>query len=115
MWDDDDDDYSYGDDEESPGLGPCCVCGKEDETVRNLYALDKRAPVPGTGWGCFQCGLPSDGAMAVVCDECHEKGAKLVYVIYGMAGDKGRMLRSELSDEDFKHDMSKHPEAEYGR
>lgn len=25
--------------------------------------LDKKAPQPGTGWGCFACGLPQDEAI----------------------------------------------------
>jgi hypothetical protein len=54
-----------------------------------------------------------DGAMAVVCDACHEARAALVYVIYGKAADKQRVPVGDLSDEPFEHDMSKHPEARH--
>ena len=27
----------------------------------------------GSGWGCVQCGLPAEGAVAIVCDACIER------------------------------------------
>lgn len=95
-------------------LGPCCACGKDDETVRNIYVLDRLAPVPGTGWGCVVCGLPPDGACAAICDECHEKKAELKWVQAGYATDKARILIRELPEEPFEHRMEFHPE-ETGR
>lgn len=50
-------------------LGPCCCCGAIGP-VRTIISLDRKAPVPGTGWGCVVCGLPPDGALAVLCDAC---------------------------------------------
>jgi hypothetical protein len=52
------------------GLGSCCVCGKEDATVRNLVLLPWKGGHPGHGWGCLVCGLPGNGATAVICDGC---------------------------------------------
>jgi hypothetical protein len=84
--------------------------------VRNFIMLSRRAVTPGTGWGCFVCGLPQDGAMAVVCDGCLEgyaDGAKMLrFVIDAQTGQCGRVPIEGLSDEPFEHDMSKHPEAE---
>jgi hypothetical protein len=34
----------------------CCGCGGRGN-VRNIVMHNLRAPVPGTGWGCFQCHL----------------------------------------------------------
>lgn len=57
--------------------GPCCACRRSDVDVRNLIMLPFRAPQPGTGWGCVVCGLPSDGAIALVCDACLEADAPI--------------------------------------
>ena len=57
-------------------LGQCCACGKSGPDVRNIVMLSFRGPDPGKGWGCLQCGLPTDGASAVLCDGCAEAGAE---------------------------------------
>jgi hypothetical protein len=115
MWDDDDDDdvLDYQDDEEPLELGPCCACGKAGPTVRNVMMLNKRGPTPGKGWGCFQCGLPMDGATAVLCDACLEGKAKIIWVCDGYPKDGVRVRVDALSPERFDHDMSKHPEAQF--
>ena len=59
-------------------LGMCCACRLAGPTVRNIMMIPFRAPVPGKGWGCLVCRLPSDGAVAVVCDACLESGAPIV-------------------------------------
>jgi len=109
--------YDYDDDpEEDEGniqtldLGACCACGKEDVTVRNILALRQKAPVPGSGWGCVVCGLPMDGAMAVVCDACLQVSAPLKMAIFDNAAKKMRISYSRLSGE-HEHDWIKHPEA----
>ncbi|MCL6578010.1 MAG: hypothetical protein K6T73_01305 [Candidatus Bathyarchaeota archaeon] len=91
-------------------IGSCCACGKEDKTVRNLIMLNLKGHVSGAGWGCFVCGLPPDGAIAVICDECVERNVKtdeIKWVIKGYALEKGMGLRTELT-EPFGHDMTKH-------
>jgi hypothetical protein len=96
-------------DDDPLDLGTCCACHKSGPTVRNVFLLHKLAPVPGTGWGCFQCGLPFDGADAVVCDACLESKAPILDAIYGLAEDKKRVPYHTLTGY-FDHDMSKHPE-----
>lgn len=64
-------------DSENPSLGPCCVCGGT-EKVRTILALHKKCPTGRGGWGCLVCGLPSDGAVAVVCDACCEAPTQLL-------------------------------------
>lgn len=91
-------------------LGPCCACGQKGPTVRNIIALGKRAPIPGTGWGCVQCVLPMDGAQAVACDGCIETGAEIKEVAHGYLAEKGRMAITGLDQTPFKHDMTRHPE-----
>lgn len=94
-------------------LGPCCICEATGETVRNVIMLDKAAPQEGTGWGCVACGLPANGAVAVVCDRCIEANQvvdRLRFAIDGYAGRKQRMPIGELQDlpPDFKHDDAAH-------
>jgi hypothetical protein len=110
MWDDDDDDFDEYKEEADPiDFGPCCVCGKEDATVRNIMMLNKRTPA-GYGWGCLQCDLPMEGAIAVICDECLVPDVVIKEYVFGQVSDKKRALVSTLSDEVFDHDMTKHPE-----
>ena len=95
-------------------------------TVRNIVMMTRRAPVPGTGWGCMQCGLPLDGAIFVACDRCVEVGVWCpasgpvevclgsgpvpVEVCLGSVKDKKRLPVGLLAREIFGHDCSKHPE-----
>lgn len=104
-----------GYDLEAPDLGPCCICERSapEANVRNIIMLDRRGPIPGRGWGCFVCGLPLDGASAVVCDDCLGDGEdlepRLRFACRGWAATDGRIPIAELT-EPFGHDMSKHPE-----
>jgi hypothetical protein len=92
-------------------FGTCCICERA-EGVTNILMLDQRAPIPGHGWGCVVCGLPSDGAVAVLCDACLDLYAKqhdaLRFVCRGYPGHEGRVPISELSPEPFTHDEAKH-------
>jgi hypothetical protein len=98
-------------------LGRCCIC----ETyvgVTNAVMLDRRAPVPGTGWGCVVCRLPNDGAAAVLCDGCLdfiEAGVAPIYVCDGYAKDDRRTLFCQLPPERFDHDEDKHRQEEEAR
>lgn len=85
-------------------LGACCACGKEGETVRNVMMLEKKAPVPGTGWGCVLCHLPNDGAVAIVCDDCVEHSRETLYAINGFAKNKLRILITALTGK-HEHNM----------
>lgn len=89
-------------------LGPCCACGGR-LNVRNIVTLSRRAPTPGRGWGCAQCGLPTDGAIAVVCDSCLEGQVPLKQVCDGHPGD-GKRVPIESVTVPFLHDLSRHPE-----
>ena len=101
-----------------PYLGPCCECGG-GANVRNVVMIPQRAPKPGTGWGCVQCDLPPDGAVAVLCDKClvalgYCKEARPLRVCAGWPADGKRMAYSDLATERFDHDLSKHPEVHCG-
>lgn len=99
---------------DSPDLGPCCNCGSTG-AVNNVVTLHQTAPIPGTGWGCFQCGLPMDGAIAVLCDGCLEQVAagetEIKAVIVGQPVDGVRININDYEHQPFNHDLSKHPEA----
>ena len=70
------------------------------------------APVAGKGWGCVVCGLPSDGAVAVVCDACLESGAPILDVCSGYPASGVRVARESLT-EPFDHDMAAHEGEQY--
>lgn len=94
-------------------FGACCACRQTGPTVRNLIALEVAAPVPGTGWGCVECGAPSNGAVAVLCDACVETGAPILDVCDGYPVSGQRVPR-ETCTTPFTHDMTKHPEEQEG-
>lgn len=92
-------------DNDHPTLGTCCVCGT-DQGVVNVMMLNQRGPMPGYGWGCVVCGLPSDGAIAVVCDQC--VGQPIKFVCRGYPGENDRVPVHQLPVEAFDHDEAKH-------
>lgn len=99
----------------TPDLGPCCICRGTGEDVRNVIMLKKKAPIPGKGWGCLQCGLPMDGAAAVLCDFClmtyRARGEEILkYVCRGYPASDGRVAIQTLSTTEFDHDLTKHPD-----
>lgn len=103
-------------------LGSCCICERIDPTVRTIITLPKRSPSPGKGWGCLACGLPTDGALAVICDVCagpvDEVGCnldstvpeRLRFACRGYPGADGRVPIGELDPTPFVHDLSFHRE-----
>lgn len=95
-------------------FGPCCACGTKGPTVRNIVSLNKRLPPSDrktSGWGCFTCGLPLEGANAVVCDECLETGVPIRFACLGYLtdADHPRIPIDQLT-EPFDHDYFKHNE-----
>ncbi len=104
IWALDKDDPDY--DARPLDLGKCCACNCTSESVQNLVMLDKKSPIPNTGWGCLTCGLPYDGAIAVVCDDCLQKLQSgqdiLKYAVLGYPTEKGRCNIADLT-EDFDH------------
>lgn len=97
----------YEAEDEKPDFGPCCACRQEGPTVRNFVALNKRAAVAGTGWGCVVCDLPADGAVAVLCDKCLAENAEIQDVCHGHAASKERSPFAALT-EDFDHSHDLH-------
>lgn len=93
-------------------FGPCCIC-ETRKFVRNVLCLKQKSPILGRGWGCLECGLPSDGAVAVLCDKCfdlfREKKVALKFACRGYPASDGRVLFETLTGS-HDHDMSKHPE-----
>jgi hypothetical protein len=94
---------------ESPAvdLGPCFACGGRTD-VRNLICLPFRAPVAGTGWGCFVCGLPADGAVAVLCDACKEGSRRLLHCCRGYPTSRKRTALHGYESPCFDHDPARH-------
>lgn len=98
-------------DDDGVPTGPCCNCLRVGR-LRNLVLLSRRGPTPGQGWGCVECGLPFDGAVALLCDDCMSGAAATPrFVCQGFAAaDEPRVPFESLSPEVFDHDPSKHPE-----
>jgi hypothetical protein len=112
MTDDDGPEDDDGLEEEAEDLhvpGPCCACGRTDVPLRNILMLPQRAPVDGTGWGCFVCGLESNGAVAVVCDACLGSARLVTLACHGYATSGERARRADLR-EPWEHDRARHEE-----
>jgi hypothetical protein len=90
-------------------MGPCCACGRRGAGVNNIVMLDEEGPMPGTGWGCFVCELPMNGAIAVVCDACLTTGREIVEVCLGVLSEQRRIERP-CSPVPFAHRLERHPE-----
>ncbi len=97
--------------------GPCCSCGRENRTVRNVIMLRKRSPIEGRGWGCVVCKVKPNGAVAVVCDRCLREhylepvDSWLKWACRGYPATDGRIPFAQLEGE-FDHDMRFHPEVQ---
>ena len=94
-------------DDDDIDLGPCCGCGATGADVRNIVMLDVKAPEPGKGWGCVVCGLPMDGAYAVMCDVCIGLSVEPREVVAGYMAEKRRVRRARCIER-FAHDATKH-------
>ncbi len=90
-------------------VGPCCSCGRDNLEVRNVVMIEQKNPGGKDGWGCLQCHLPMEGAVALICDECAELGRPIKFAVDGEIKNKKRIPVESLGAE-HKHDMSQHPE-----
>lgn len=95
---------------EEMDLGSCCCC-EGTEAVRNIGMLPKKAPVPGTGWGCLICCLENDGAVYVCCDKCLEEKRPPKFACFGYPKD-GKRIRIEELQGVHEHNMDLHLEEE---
>lgn len=93
-------------DEAGPNLGLCCNC-KASRAIIPIV-ITRRAPVPGKGWGCVVCGLPPDGAVAVLCQACGCADPHPRFVCVGYPKEGVRVPIEQLPPGEFDHDMSKH-------
>jgi hypothetical protein len=100
-------------------FGPCCIC-EGTVGVRNVLMLSQNSPTPGRGWGCVVCDLPSDGAIAVVCDACVGNAeahgltvsSLLRFACGGYPGWDGRVPIGQLAGT-HDHDRTKHPAEDF--
>jgi len=92
--------------DDARGLGTCCICEGE-RRVTTIVMLSFKNEVPGHGWGCVVCALPSDGASAVLCDRCADEyiagRAKLLSACRGYPAEDGRVSIDALTIE-HEHD-----------
>jgi hypothetical protein len=89
-------------------FGRCCACECEGAQVRNIVLIELRSPEPGEGcWGCLTCGLPTAGAVAVLCDDCVVAHNEPSLVCLGPPA-ANRRLPLDLLTERFAHDPAKH-------
>ena len=100
--------------------GNCCVCEEKiTDALANIFQMDYKVPVPSgtnpeTGWGCFVCNLPMEGAVAVVCETCiRVYGEVSVWdqIKFLMDGRDRRIPVPPVEERiHHDHDYSKHPE-----
>lgn len=96
--------------------GPCCGCGRplrHPLTVVLLEVKTKPVETPDGlrrfGWGCETCGLPPEGAFAVLCASCAAVGVEPTHAVLGDPEDKQRMPIRELLDQGpHEHDQRYH-------
>ncbi len=93
--------------------GPCCAC-EGTENVRNVVMLNVKGTMPGHGWGCVVCGLPCDGAVAVLCADCLDRNEQPRFAVDGYLVNGKRIPISQLTTP-HTHDMSRHPEGQKAR
>jgi hypothetical protein len=93
---------------EMESLGTCCGC-ETPIGVRTIVTLSFRNKVPGHGWGCVICHLPTDGASAVLCEACTvrlQEGEDVIrFACRGWPAVDGRAPIGKFT-EPFEHDMS---------
>lgn len=92
----------------------CCKCERSDVPVRTIVQFQFEAPEGFQGWGCVQCGAPSRGAVAVVCDGCADtmkSGEEVRFICGGKyMGDDVLVPLQGYERRPFGCDLSKHPE-----
>ena len=97
--------------------GMCCVC-EAPNADPNFFQMDYKVPeTVETKWGCLKCGLPIEGAIAVVCDGClrkHGPDAIDDHIKFLMDG-RDRRIPVPPPEERIPHDhdYTKHPEVNY--
>ena len=94
-------------------FGTCCVC-EGDLVDCGLVALGFKVDSE-SGWGCHQCGLAMEGAIAIVCKVCYDKYGVHIedHIKVLMDGGKGRIPVPPVATRiPHKHDLSLHPEYE---
>ena len=89
----------------------CCACG-QCAISRNIAMLPWLCALPGKGWGCVVCGIPANGAIAIICDRCAETGKDIADIAWACCGDGAGFEPIDLTKArgEFGHDLSKHPE-----
>lgn len=94
-------------------FGTCCACESEME-ICGIVQLDYKVESE-SGWGCVQCGLSTEGAMAIVCGDCYDKYGEDIedQIKYLMNGKKGRISVPPVENRvTHEHNLSLHPEYE---
>ena len=95
-------------------LGTCCICGAGSGSPA-IVMLNQRSPISGRGWGCILCGLPANGAIAVVCGDCCQRrdsgqlavAKDLRWACRGYPATDGRVPVEELTGT-HEHDLVRH-------
>jgi hypothetical protein len=93
---------------------PCCGC-RVDRKLTWLVHVSRLAPTPGTGWGCDGCGLPNNGAVALICDPCRALGNAVVIrdVCTAVANRSGRTPIELVERTAFDHRWERHPRKDW--
>lgn len=98
----------YLEDETPLDLGLCCAC--REQPANSIMMLQMKSPRPGNGgWCCFQCNLPTEGAVAYLCGGCIGDERAPAVAAIGPLDDLEYINIDELT-EYHSHDLWLHPE-----
>ena len=91
-------------------FGTCCVCEAEIYEIAYIvdlpYKLDQKTK---SKWGCFTCGLPIEGGIAIVCAICIESPTVETDIKFAMNGfDKRVPVPPKDARVPHQHDLTQH-------
>jgi hypothetical protein len=92
--------------EEYQNFAPCCACETKEGDIKNIVMLNQKLPGGGKGWGCLQCGLPLEGAIAALCNPCIDLGRPIKFAVVSL--DSEERIPVEQLGGVHEHDMTKH-------
>lgn len=86
----------YIDSPSGPVLTTCCACGRE-VYCPFVVLIRRRAPSPGTGWGCLACRASLDGGITLLCRDCVNGGVRPWTMLDGPVPSPGRVPIRDLA------------------
>ena len=92
--------------------GTCCICSEDIIGISYIVELYFKAPAEcQSSWGCFKCGLPNEGAIAIICEKCADTDDVYEDIRFIMDGFEDRLpVPPKCERVHHDHDYARHPE-----